>query len=110
MRDHQEVLEVLDNYLAHRAQFAGGEELPRVPHHRVAGVVVRQSEHESRLLDDLDEFPRLIECERHRLIADDMDSGFEERFGNAEVRRVGCDDACVEPGAVSGRCVAGGRR
>src|SRR5689334_9790547 len=49
--------------------------LPRVADERVARVIVRQREYGPRFLNQLLQLFRLFQIERHRLVADDIESG-----------------------------------
>ena len=93
VRHHQEVLQVLDDDLAHRAHRPGAEQFARVADQRMAGVVVRDREDEAGLLDELHQFLGLVQAVGHRLVADDVKAGIEECLGDREMRDVGRDDA-----------------
>ncbi len=68
------------------AQFAGLHHGPRLPDQRVAGVVVRQRENDARLLDRLGQLLGLLQVKSHRLVANDVEPGLGEGFGDLEVR------------------------
>ena len=85
-------LRVLDDDLAQPAEIALPHEVAGQLHHRIAGVVVGQGEHAPALPDDLAELPRLVHREGHRLVADDVEPGFEKRLGDREVEVVRSDD------------------
>ena len=70
------------------AEFAGEHHFAGLPHQRVARVVVRDCEHDARLLDDLEQFLGLGIVEGHRLIAYDVEPGLRERLRDFEVRVV----------------------
>ena len=83
------------------AQFAGLDHLARLPHQRVAGVVVRHAEDDAGLLHDLRQLLGLGQVEGHRLVAHDVEAGLGEGLGDLEVRVVGRGDArrnrCARP-------------
>ena len=93
VRHHQEILQVLDDDLAHRPHRAGAKEFARVADERVARVVVRHGEDEAGLLDQLHQLLGLGEAVGHRLVADDVKTGIEKSLGDREVGDVGRDDA-----------------
>ena len=89
----QPVLRVLDLHDADLAELAGAHHLARLPHHRVAGVVVRHGEDEPGLARrSVGELPRLLQRRRQRLVADDVDAGLEEGRGGRRVHVVRRDD------------------
>src|SRR5262245_21173711 len=53
-------------------QLSAGDHLPRLPDQRVAGVVVRDREHDAGLINDCRQFLGLLQIEREWLIADDV--------------------------------------
>ena len=74
------------------ADFAGFDHLARLAHHRIAGVVQGHRENEPLRARELDQFRRFGERRRQRLVADDVDSRFEERLRDGEVQVVRGDD------------------
>ena len=64
---------------ADRAELAGRHHLARLPHHRVAGVVVRQDEHAVRSPPRPRQVERVLERRGQRLVADHVDAGLQER-------------------------------
>ena len=84
------------------ADLARGDHLARLPDHRIAGIVERDREHETGCAGEFDQFLRLGERGRQRLVADDVDARFEECFGDGIVQVVGGHDRhgfdAVRPG------------
>ena len=74
------------------ADLARGDHLARLPHHWIAGIVEGDREHETCCAGELDQFLRLRKRGRQRLVADDVDSCFEECFGDGIVQMVGRHD------------------
>ena len=58
VRHHKEVLQVLDDDLAHRPHGAGAKQFARMAHERVARVVVGHGEDEAGLLRPAASVPR----------------------------------------------------
>ena len=83
--DHQEVLQVFDNDLAHLPHFTVAEQLPRVPHERMSGVVVSQRKDPFCLFHHPDELLGFVERIGHRLIAHDVKAGLQKCLGDIEV-------------------------
>ena len=72
-------LRILDDDLAHFAEFAASDPVASLLDHRIAGVVVGESEHEPGALDGSDEFLRFRRGLRHRLVAHHVKAGFQSR-------------------------------
>ena len=72
------------------AQFAAQDHFPRLPHQRIAGVVVREREDDIRAIDDGGEFLGLGEVEGQRLVAHDIDARLDRRLGDFDVGVVRC--------------------
>ena len=85
-------LGIFDHHLAHGAQPAGPHELAGLLHHGIAGVVMGEHEDLSRPPHDGAQAPGLGEAEGDRLVADDIEAGFEEAPGDRKVLVVGRDD------------------
>ena len=64
------------------AQVALQHHFSGLPHHRVAGVVVRDGEHHARLVDRVGQLLGLGQVEGHRLVANDVEAGFDRRLGD----------------------------
>ena len=64
----------------------------RLAHHRVAGVVVGQPEHQTGAPHGVDQVERVVDRGGHRLVADHVDAGLEERLGGGMVDVVRGDD------------------
>jgi hypothetical protein len=88
----QPVLGVFDLHEPYRPERAVGDHRPRLPDHRVAGVVVGQHEERVRLGRGPREVAGLVEGARQRLVADDVDAAGEERLGGRRVHVVRRDD------------------
>ena len=88
----QPVLRVLRLDHADRAELARADPLARLAHQRVAGVVVGQAEHEAGAPHRPHQVERVVDRGRHRLVADHVDAGLEERLGGGMVDVVRGDD------------------
>ena len=86
-RRGEPVLRIFDLDHAELAELAGGDHLARLPDHRIAGVVVGQAEDSPVRSDRLARGQRVVERGGERLVADDVDAGFEEGLS----RRDGAD-------------------
>ena len=98
----QPALVVFDDHLADLAELAAGDHVPRLPHQRVAGVVVGDGEDDAGFLGRSEQVVRLLGGMYQRLVADDVDAGLGERLGHRVVHVVGRDDA-DEVDAFAGR-------
>ena len=92
MRADGVALRILGDDLEDAAELAGLHHGAGFLDHRIAGVVVGQREDEAGCIDEFFEFLGFREGERHRLLADDVDAGFEEGLGDREVQVVAGDD------------------
>ena len=88
----QPVLRVLRLDHADRAQLARADPLARLAHQRVAGIVVGQAEHEAGAAHRPHQVERVVDRGGHRLVADHVDAGLEERLGGGMVDVVRGDD------------------
>src|SRR5579863_6945714 len=79
------ILGVFDLYDANRADFASGDHFLRLTNHGIARVVVRKAKDEAGALDDLGESHGVCNGGGERLIADDVNAGFEEGFCGSEM-------------------------
>ena len=84
----QPVLRIFGLHDADVAELALRDHLARLPHHRIGGVVVGQHEHLAGLLDQRRELLGIGEVGGQRLVADDVDAGFEKRLGRRIVHVV----------------------
>ena len=75
-----------------RTEFARRHHRAGLPDHRVAGVIVGEHEELPRAGRDGREIARLRERRRQRLVADDVEAGFEERLRDRKMQVVGRDD------------------
>ena len=75
-----------------RAELARAHPLARLAHQRVAGVVVGQAEHEAGAPHRPHQVERVVDRGGHRLVADHVDAGLEERLGGRMVDVVRGDD------------------
>ncbi len=85
----QPALRILHHDLADLAHVLVHNHVPRELDHRVAGVVVHETENELALLDQFLQFFCLRGGQRHRLLAHDMEAGLQEVTGDGEVPIVG---------------------
>ena len=95
LRLHQPVLQILHQHLPNRPHLAALEQMPRVPDHRIARIVMRQSKHAARPFHHTHQSFRLLQRERHRLIANHMEARFQKRFRRPEmhvIRRHNTDE------------------
>ena len=74
------------------AELALLHHLARLPHHRIAGVVVREREDLAGFFDELGELLRLPQRRGQRLVADDVDAALQEGLRDGEVHVVRRDD------------------
>ena len=88
----QPVLRVLDLHHAQLAELARLDPRARLAHHRMAGVVVGQAEHEAGAAHGPHEVERVVERGGQRLVADDVDAGLEEGLGGRVMDVVRRDD------------------
>src|ERR1700682_6154051 len=65
---------VLDLDETDGAELAGTDHLPGLPHHRIAGVIVRDGEHETGASREAQEIEGVVEPGGERLVADDVDA------------------------------------
>ena len=79
-RRGQPVLRILGLDHPDPAELARRDPLARLAHHRKAGVVVGQPEHEAGAPHGLDQVERVVEVGGQRLVADHVDPGLEERL------------------------------
>ena len=86
-------LVVFDDDLAELADRAGAHHLTRLPHHRVAAVVIGHGENCALLRDPRDQIDRLRAGVHQRLVADDMKARIDERARHLVVNVVRRDDA-----------------
>ena len=70
----QPVLRILHLHHAQRAELAGRDHLARLPHQRMAGVVVREAEDEPARAHHLLQRQRVVERAGQRLVADHVDA------------------------------------
>jgi len=89
----QPVLDVLRLDDADGAQFAGGHHLARLPHQRIARVVVREAEDEAAAPHGLHQVERILHGRGHRLVTDHVDAPVEKGAGDGVVTVVRGDDA-----------------
>ena len=108
VRGGQEVLQVLDNDLAHPPHLSRTEQRARLPDHGMAGVVVGQGKDQARFLDDVYELLGLFQRVSHGLVADDVDAGLQERAADVEMGDVGSDDADEVNALIGGKVSLGG--
>ncbi len=91
-RRAQPVLRVLDLDHSNGSELALCDHLPRLPHHRISGVIVGEPKYPSGAPHCLRQLLRLFESGGERFVADYMDSGFKEGFGDLVMRIVGSND------------------
>ena len=84
----QPVLGVLDLDHPDGAELARQHHLARLPDHGIAGVVVGQAEHQAGPPHRLGQVHGIVERGGQRLVADDVDSGLQERRGGPVVEVV----------------------
>ena len=63
-----------------------------LPHQRIAGVVMRQAKDQPAFLDDPRQRHRIFHRRGQRLVADHMDSRFQERLRRSEMQVIGRND------------------
>ena len=85
-------LRVLDHHLADGAESPARDQALRLFHHRIAGVVVGETEESSARLDPIADRERLWQIERHRLVADQVEAALERRHRHRMVEVVGGHD------------------
>ena len=78
-------LHVLDLNQADGAELSGIDHRPGLPHHRVAGVVVGQAEHDAGGLHPRVQCLRFGECVGHRLVADHVEAEIDGSHRVVEV-------------------------
>ena len=88
----QPVLRIFDLNEPDVAERAAAHHRPRLPHQRVARVVMRQHENEPGSADLRGQIPRFIERGGQRLVADHVDAGFEKGADRRGVHVVRCHD------------------
>ena len=91
-RGGEPALAVLAHHLAQRAQFAGRHHGTRLPHHRIATVVVGDAEHRALPRDGGDERVGLRTGVHQRLVAHDVETGLDEGLRHREMHMVGRHD------------------
>ena len=91
-RGRQPVLRVLYLNNAKRPEFARLHHLARLPHHRVAGVIVRQTKDQAGSLYRLLQVQSILECRRHRLVANHVDFGIQKLFRIGVVQMIRRDN------------------
>ena len=74
------------------ADLARGDHLARLADHRIAGVVERDREDETGRARERNQFLRLGDRGRERLVADDVDARFQEGLGDGIMEMVRGDD------------------
>ena len=77
VREGVPALHVLDLDESDLSEQSGGHHLSGLPHHRIARVVVGQSENESRLVDPRQHLAGLLERVRERLVDDDVEPSIQ---------------------------------
>jgi hypothetical protein len=92
-RRGEPALRVLGDDLANGAQLAVPHQIARLLDQRVAGVVVREREHDVLLIHETAQRFRVAEGGRHRLVADDVEAFLDEGPRDVEVQNIGRDDA-----------------
>ncbi len=84
------------------AEFTIGDHLASLPYEWITGVVVRDGEDDTGLVDDVGKLLGLGKVECERLVADDVEAGFRGGFGDFEVSVVRrCDRDKVD--SLAGR-------
>src|SRR5690606_10995756 len=85
-------LRVVDDDLAYLPERTLAYEVARLFHHGVPRVVVSERKDDVMLLRESTQLLRLLDGERHRLVANDVKARLDKRLGDRKVRVVGCDD------------------
>ena len=88
----QPVLDIFRLNDADRAKRACRHHFARLPHQRIAGVVVGEKEDAAGASGDFRQCHRILQPGGQRLFADDVEAGFEEGFRRRVVQVVGGDD------------------
>ena len=91
-RRGEPVLRVFDLHEAELAEFAGGDHFASLANDGIAGVVMREAENFAGFFDELRESFGVFDGGGERLVADDVEAGFEEGFRGAEVEMIRRDD------------------
>ena len=91
-RSREPALWVLDHHLADGAESPARDQALRLLHHRIAGVVVGETEEPSARLDPIADRERLRQIERHRLVADHVEAALERGHRHRMVEVVGGHD------------------
>lgn len=91
-RPVQPALRILRHHLPDFAQLPFPDHRPGLLYHRVASVVMGQGKDSAGLPNDLAQGQRFGEIDPQRFIANDVETGFEERLANRDVHPVGSDD------------------
>ena len=93
VRDHKEVLQILDDDLPDAPQLARSAEMAGVPHLLISRVVMGHRKNEPGLFYQANQFQGIRHAMGHGLVAHDVKARLQERFGNRKVEVIGRDDS-----------------
>ena len=88
----QPVLRIFHLHQTDRAESARFHQFPCMPHHRIAGVIMRQDEQRIGLVGDVLQLFGVLQIGGQRLVADDMDATLQKRLRRRIMHVVGRDD------------------